>query len=232
MELNNEEVKKILGQSFDKIMKMADERDLSFDEIKDLLAEVLYDITVYGKKENTPTVEEITVNMPQILYGPPPVMEQEAEKVTVSGEEVTPTVKEVSVKMPQILYGPPPVMEQETEKVTVYDEKITPSVKEVSVTMPQVLYGPPPVEDVTTYEVEYDPSSYSQKESDLRDMFREKEDSSMEHGSEYIPGTNIWKPRDRGVYESDEDYVAYLNAYYSLYFPDVTEQENNSEKRI
>ena len=36
---------------------------------------------------------------------------------------------------------------------------------------------------------------------------------------ELIPGTDIRKPRDRGVYETDEEYVAFLSDYYGKVFP-------------
>ena len=35
---------------------------------------------------------------------------------------------------------------------------------------------------------------------------------------EYIPGTNYLKPRVRGPYETDEDYVSYLEEYYNSIF--------------
>lgn len=35
----------------------------------------------------------------------------------------------------------------------------------------------------------------------------------------YIAGTTIRKPRDRGIYESDEEYINYLREYYDKYFP-------------
>ena len=41
-----------------------------------------------------------------------------------------------------------------------------------------------------------------------------EEDRSM-----YIPGTNILKPRDRNFYETDDEYVKYLEQYYEKYFP-------------
>ena len=36
---------------------------------------------------------------------------------------------------------------------------------------------------------------------------------------ELIPGTNIKRPRDRGVYETDEEYVDFLRDYYDKVFP-------------
>ena len=37
----------------------------------------------------------------------------------------------------------------------------------------------------------------------------------------YIPHTNIRKPRERGIYETDEEYTAFLEEFYNHYFPDV-----------
>lgn len=78
------------------------------------------------KKETTPEVIEEHVVMPQVLYGPPPMMKREGVVVE-------------KVEMPQVLYGPPPMMKR--EEVVV--EKVE---------IPQVLYGPPPImkrEEVT-----------------------------------------------------------------------------------
>ena len=42
--------------------------------------------------------------------------------------------------------------------------------------------------------------------------------------SMYIPGTDILKPRNRGVFETDEEYVKYLEDYYAKYFPNSNEK--------
>lgn len=43
---------------------------------------------------------------------------------------------------------------------------------------------------------------------------------------EFISGTTIRRPRGRGIYETDEDYVSFLEKYYSHYFP--TASKNSS----
>ena len=43
--------------------------------------------------------------------------------------------------------------------------------------------------------------------------------NSINVGEEYIAGTNIRKPRYRGIYETDEEYEHYLSDYYGQYFP-------------
>ena len=94
------------------------------------------------------------------------------------------------------------------------------------VVMPQVLYGPPQMkqdDEVHVYkepQVLYGPP----KMEELNIMI---EDSILEHGDEYIPGTNIYKPRDRKTYETDEEYVNYLDEYYGKYFPN----SNNGKAR-
>ena len=45
---------------------------------------------------------------------------------------------------------------------------------------------------------------------------------------EYIPGTNIPKPRNRGLYETDEEYEKFLEDYYSQFF---TEEQMNRGRR-
>ena len=44
---------------------------------------------------------------------------------------------------------------------------------------------------------------------------------------EYIPGTNIRKPRYRKVNETDEEYEKFLEEYYSKYF---TEEQMGRKK--
>ena len=56
------------------------------------------------------------------------------------------------------------------------------------------------------------------------------EDKKIEN-QEFIPGTNIPRPRNRGEedpYETDEQYVEYLRDYYNNYFPNVNDENNNS----
>ena len=42
------------------------------------------------------------------------------------------------------------------------------------------------------------------------------------NSKEYIPGTNILKPRDRDYLETDEEYEAYLKEYYDYFFPNTS----------
>ena len=54
---------------------------------------------------------------------------------------------------------------------------------------------------------------------------------------ELIPGTDIRKPRMRGIYETDEEYEAFLQRYSEHFFPNIekqpvtTNQEDNSSER-
>lgn len=61
------------------------------------------------------------------------------------------------------------------------------------------------------------------------EAIEEKEDRSK-----YIPGTNIEKPRDRYLGETDEHYVEFLKEYYSKYFPETKglAVSSNEEKGI
>lgn len=54
------------------------------------------------------------------------------------------------------------------------------------------------------------------------------------NSDEYIPGTRIRKPRWRGDYETDEEYVAYLAEYYGRYFPQAAAEtrEDNTTYRL
>ena len=104
-----------------------------------------------------------------------------------------------TVTMPQVLYGPPPM--EKVEHVVV--ERVD---------MPQVLYGPPPMEKVEVREVPrwgvlYGPPKpvKNEVESMLND--------------DYIPGTNVRKPRGQRPGETEEQYLAYLERYYATYLP-------------
>ena len=48
----------------------------------------------------------------------------------------------------------------------------------------------------------------------------------LESNPDYIPGTNIPRPRYRGVYETDEEYTEYLEEYYNRVFQQ--QEENNN----
>ena len=45
---------------------------------------------------------------------------------------------------------------------------------------------------------------------------------------EYIAGTTIRRPRGRGIYETDEEYVAFLEIYYNYYFPEAAQQSDST----
>ena len=47
---------------------------------------------------------------------------------------------------------------------------------------------------------------------------------------EFIPGTTIRKPRFRGDYETDEEYVDYLENYYNRYFPQASQTNRNIDR--
>lgn len=46
---------------------------------------------------------------------------------------------------------------------------------------------------------------------------------------EFIPGTNIKRPRDRKTYETDKEYEEFLKSYYDRVFPKVEEKANSTE---
>jgi len=50
--------------------------------------------------------------------------------------------------------------------------------------------------------------------------------------SGYIPGTDILKPRDRYLDESDEDYIKFLEEFYAEKFPKGLAVVNNAEKGL
>lgn len=48
---------------------------------------------------------------------------------------------------------------------------------------------------------------------------------------EYIPGTNILKPRNRYPYETDNEYIDYLAGYYEQFFPQNNNTQQNNDSR-
>lgn len=155
-------VKRMLNGSFEEIQRLMNERELSYDEIKDLMVKALYQVKVEDAKSK---VVVKTVEAPQMLYAPPQFMREE--------------VKVEHVEMPQMLYAPPQFMGGET--------------KTVHVEMPQMLYAPPQIN---------------------------REEISSMLDDEFIPGTNVRKPRPRNSSETDEEYLEYLDKYYGSYFQD------------
>lgn len=59
--------------------------------------------------------------------------------------------------------------------------------------------------------------------SSLSSIFSEEDFSE-----DYIAGTTIRKPRERNVYESDEDYIEFLKRYYDFYFPKAAEDSSST----
>lgn len=133
-------VKDLVSDSFDEIKKQMEEKELTYDEIKDLMVKALYQLKVEDSKGKTEVKRVVT---PQVLYGPPPM-----EKVEVH-----------EVVMPQVLYGPPPMMQSDEINVMLDDE--------------------------------------------------------------YIPGTNVRKPRAQKLGETSDEYLEYLERYYASFFPNV-----------
>ena len=146
-------------------------------------------------------------------------------------EETNEVVTEEAVVRPQVLYGPRPSDDVVEEEV----------VTEETVVRPQVLYGPRPSDDVVEEEVVTEETVvrpqvlYGPRPSDdiiSSDEVNEVIDDTMDNldveSDEFIPGTRIRKPRWRGPYETDEEYVAYLAEYYGRYFPQAQQATRES----
>ena len=180
-----DKAKKIVKDSLGNIANLMDKRYVTYDEIKDLMVEALYQLS---KENEKVTVQTFTA--PQVLYGPPPMMRE--EEVVVQ-----------TIDMPQVLYGPPPMMREEEVVVQTVD-------------MPQVLYGPPPMmreEEVTVHTVNIPQVLYGPP------PIKNVEMSSMLN-DDYIPGTNVRKPRGKNPNETEDEYLEYLEKYYGSYFPE------------
>ena len=77
-------------------------------------------------------------------------------------------------------------------------------------------------------------NSPSISEEDVNGVIDENMSRIEVNSDEFIPGTNIRKPRCRGDYETDEEYVEYLRDYYGRYFPESVEEnrENDTTYRL
>ena len=83
---------------------------------------------------------------------------------------------------------------------------------------------------------------YKEQDSKIVNKFLEKnkevkvenqeERVEKEDRSRYIPGTDILKPRDRYINETDEDYIKFLKEYYAEKFPKGLAVVNNAEKGL
>ena len=124
-----DKAKRMLKGSFEQILGLMDTRYVSYDEVKELMVEALYELSKENEK-----VETRTGVMPQVLYGPPPM--PEIHEVHVDEVEVH------EYRAPQVLYGPPPmpeIHEVHADEVEVHEHRAQ-----------QVLYGPPPMGKVET----------------------------------------------------------------------------------
>lgn len=92
-----------------------------------------------------------------------------------------------------------------------------------------VVNNTPKVDDSIIYGT--DEENYNNKiKNTFADNFLSKQEEKAEEKKpeekkedNYILGTNIPKPRNRGIFETDEEYENYLKDYYSKYFPESKE---------
>lgn len=61
------------------------------------------------------------------------------------------------------------------------------------------------------------------EEKESEEDTAEKQPEEKLDDDQYITGTNIPKPRNRGIFETDEEYENFLKEYYSKYFPESKE---------
>ena len=178
-----------------------------------------------------------------------------SENANISDFEVTITVRDAILSMLDRLdelqgafptvnlnglglnaYDIPAVLYPEEETLSISDfNKVSVSDNDVS------------LDDIVDQVISDDSSSDvledEEQNLDAEQLFFDEEESNqngeivseIENNSDnYIPGTNIRKPRWRGDYETDEEYVDYLREYYGRYFPDAANvtRENSSTYRL
>ena len=104
-----------------------------------------------------------------------------------------------------------------------------------------VLSGIPKVDDKIIKGTDED-RYYKEQDNKIVNEFLEKnreekveeqeEKVEKDDRSGYIPGTDILKPRDRYLDESDEDYIKFLEEFYAEKFPKGLAVVNNAEKGL
>ena len=171
-----DKVKKILRGSFSDILKLMDEKNLTYEEIKNLLVKTLYKVSKEdsnSKDVSSKNYEVKTVITPQMLYAPPSMPVKEV---------IHDDIKVEKIEIQQALYGPPPMFEEKVETVEIIGPEFQ-----------QVLYGPPQVEEINL----------------------QTDEVNLGYGDGYIPGTAIKKPRAKLLEETENQYLEYLDRYYS-----------------
>lgn len=106
-------------------------------------------------------------------------------------------------------------------------EQVT--VNEVqTITTQQALYGPPVMDDEIITEVVYfnEPQVLYGPPQDV-DVETVIINPTLEQGDDFIPGTNIRRPREKKINESESEYLEFLNNYYGRFFSD----ENKGKTR-
>lgn len=103
-----DKAKWIVKGSYEYLMGLMEQRNVSYDEIKDVMVEALYMLSKEKEKEKE-VVHHVTT--PQVVYGPP-------QMTTVEVHEVT---------MPQVLYGPPQSYNEELDSLFEPKDPIDPN---------------------------------------------------------------------------------------------------------
>ena len=92
-----------------------------------------------------------------------------------------------------------------------------------------VVNNTPKVDDSIIYGTDEENYNNKIKNAFADNLLSKEEEKAEEKRPEekkednYILGTNIPKPRNRGIFETDEEYENYLKDYYSKYFPESKE---------
>ena len=114
-----------------------------------------------------------------------------------------------------------PVIEEINPEVVFEEENAIEDIEVNSQPAPVVEQAPNPT-DQPTYVEEYN----------FVDDEENNEVAQEETIDEYIPGTNIRRPRYRRVDETDEEYERFLEDYYNRVFPQQETTQNNNNNQV
>lgn len=120
--------------------------------------------------------------------------------------------EEVKDLMVKALYK---VSKENTKSETINTDYVVETV-----TVQQALYGPPPVYEVHTIEIPKPEVVEIEMPQVLYGPPPASKVVRVDYNPDLIPGTNIKKPREKRIDETDEEYLEYLDKYYGTHFPE------------
>ena len=234
--LTAEEMNDSIAEALDKIIleQEKEAKPVTAEEIAPAITEALDSVVVTpivtDETKKPVTAEEIAPAITDALDSVvvTPIVTEETKKPVVEEpvtEETEPEISEEEEKLPITVRVPQEIIPVEPQKVPVKDtteEPVKPATEEIK--KPVVEEPVKPATEETkkpvVEETEYKPMTAEEIAAARVNIDYDKyEDLYSRSKDEFLPGTDVLKPRDQYEGESDEDYQEYLRAYMDHYFP-------------